>query len=189
MLMLDICSGLGGASEPFRAAGWSVITVDVESRFDPTFVADVREFRHSGPRPTFVWCSPPCTEFARESMPWSRTGRAPDLSLVEACIRIIREARPYAWALENVRGAIAHIDRLESPEMGGLPMSRFRLCMAGPVAVWSNLVPLGWPPAVPFWKEKLSSKQRAERAKIPPQIGEAFRRTLESDLFATRETA
>ena len=33
LTMLDLCSGLGGASEPFRRAGWRVVTLDLFERF------------------------------------------------------------------------------------------------------------------------------------------------------------
>ena len=35
MLMLDLCSGLGGASKAMKERGWDVITVDVNPEFSP----------------------------------------------------------------------------------------------------------------------------------------------------------
>lgn len=53
LLMLDLCCGLKGASAAMRDRGWEVVR---------------------GRRPDLVWASPPCTEFSRESMPWTKTG-------------------------------------------------------------------------------------------------------------------
>lgn len=41
-VMLDLFSGLGGASQVMVERGWKVIRVDIESRFKPDIVADVR---------------------------------------------------------------------------------------------------------------------------------------------------
>lgn len=105
-LMLDLCCGLKGASAAMRERGWEVVTIDNDPRFDPDVVADVRTFRWEGPRPDLVWSSPPCVEFSRESMPWCRRGIVPDMSIVDACVRISRESDARFWLLENVRGAI-----------------------------------------------------------------------------------
>lgn len=105
-LMLDLCCGLKGASAAMRERGWDVISVDIDERFDPTIVADVRLWPYSGPRPDLVWASPPCTEFSRESMPWTRRGITPDMSIVQACIDIARKSDARFWLIENTRGAI-----------------------------------------------------------------------------------
>ncbi|HLW72145.1 MAG TPA: hypothetical protein VKS22_16165 [Candidatus Binataceae bacterium] len=35
---LDLCSGLGGASQPAKDRGWKVIRVDIDPRFKPDIV-------------------------------------------------------------------------------------------------------------------------------------------------------
>ena len=109
LLMLDLFSGLGGASQAMKNRGWHVITVDINPDFQPDIVADVRDWHWHGQRPDLLWASPPCNEFAREFMPWSSTGRDPDRSLVQATLRIVAEAWPRYWILENVRGAVSWI--------------------------------------------------------------------------------
>src|SRR4051812_340560 len=103
-LMLDLFAGLGGASAPFRAAGWEVVRVEMDERFDAEVHADVRAWSWQGRRPALVWASPPCTEFSREAMPWCRTGKVPGMGLVDAADRIVRECNPSAWVIENVKG-------------------------------------------------------------------------------------
>jgi site-specific DNA-cytosine methylase len=76
-LCIDLCSGLGGFSRAFKDAGWEVVTVDVEERFLPTVVADVRNLGSrtlelATKKKSFrayakviVLSSPPCTFFSR----------------------------------------------------------------------------------------------------------------------------
>lgn len=171
MLMLDLCCGLCGASAAMKKAGWSVVTVDNDPRFEPDFCVDVRKFKWYGPRPDLIWASPPCTEFARESMPWCKTGQIPDMSIFQACWLLINEIQPRYWAIENVRGAIPYFS-----EVLGRPQ-----CSNPPYYVWSNTGVT----KVKFSKQKkesFSSANRAERSKIPYEISEAFRIVCESQL-------
>jgi len=104
--MLDLFAGLGGASSAMIGRGWSVVTVDNDSRFGCTHTADLTAWSWPGATPDLIWASPPCTEFSRESMPWCRTGTIPSLVLVSAAMRIIAECQPRWWVIENVRGAV-----------------------------------------------------------------------------------
>ncbi len=166
MLMIDICSGLGGASQAMIDRGWTVITLDNDPKFNPDVVADVRAWSWTGERPDLIWCSPPCVEFARESMPWCRTGNAPDMSLVNACRRIIAESKPRYWVIENVRGAIPYL---------GKPAAKI-----GPFYLWGAFPDIGAPTMARFRKkESYGSKQRAERAKIPHYISTALAIAIE----------
>lgn len=168
-LMIDLCCGLKGASAAMRERGWEVITVDNDARFEPTFVADVKEWQWSGRRPDLVWASPPCQEFSRESMPWTRRGIIPDLSIVEACMRIARESDARFWLIENTRGAIKWF----RPILGE-PQYRMN-----PQFLW-GYPPVGFQPA----RVKLTKKQHATpqlRALVPWHISLALARAVELD--------
>lgn len=169
MRMLDLCCGLGGASRAFRDRGWEVITVDIEPRFTPDIVADVRTWHWTGGSVDFVWASPPCDEFARESMPWCKTGKAPDLSIVEACRRIIAEARPHAYVIENVRGAQRWIGQA--------------VCHVGPFYLWGSFPPIDLAGLRMRPKESYSSNQAAERALIPYALSRAIAIAAESPVL------
>lgn len=151
--MLDLCCGLKGASQAMRDRGWEVVTLDLDPRFEPDIVADLREWSYAGPTPDLVWISPPCTEFARESMPWSKTGARPDLSLVQAARRIVEEINPPAWVLENVRGAVPYLGPARE--------------IHGPFFLWGRFPAPGRPVLNLRKKESYSSAQAAERAKVP----------------------
>lgn len=172
MLMLDLFAGLGGASAAFRDRGWEVVTVDADPAFGCTATADLSSWSWGGPPPDLVWASPPCTEFARELMPWSRTGREPSLVLVEAALRIVRECSPRWWALENVRGATKYLN----PLMGEPKVA------SGPFFLWGKFPPF----RAKFRgrkKESYSSKAKAERAKVPYAVSLGLCLACERTLF------
>lgn len=103
-------------------------------------------------------------------MPWSKTGREPSLELVEASLRIIKECDPHSWVLEKVRGSIKYIGKLLGP-----PKQRH-----GPFFLWGKF-PSFRAKVAPF-KERLSSRRRAERAKVPNVVSEAIAIACERSL-------
>ncbi len=168
-LMLDLFAGTGGASAPFAAAGWEVVRVELNPAFPAEYHADIREWSWHGRMPDLVWASPPCTEFSRLSMPWTRARRPPEpsMDLIDATERIIRECVPISWVIENVKGASRYL----RPRYGE------PLCL-GPVRLFGRFPRFRC--RVPYWKEKLSSMQVAERAAMPWQIGESLRLAIEA---------
>jgi len=174
--MLDLCSGLGGASQPMLDRGWRVIRVDINPRFESDIVTDVQNWTWKGKTPDLIWASPPCVEFARESMPWSRTGRRPSLDIMLACKHIIDETKPRYWVIENVRGAVKWF----APHLGN-PRLVFN-----PYYLW------GWFPLFGFdttglkSKESYHSSDRDLRALIPYRLAENLAIAVEAQppLFA-----
>lgn len=166
--MLDLCCGLGGASQAMQARGWEVVTVDIDPRFAPSIVADLRTWSWQGIQPDLIWLSDPCTEFSRESMPWCKTGNAPDMTIVEAGIRLIRSVQPRYWVRENVRGSapwVAHL--LGKPRQ-----------IVGPFYLWGNFPPIGTRLQMRK-KESMSSTWQAERAKVPYALSEGIAQAIE----------
>lgn len=170
-LMLDLCSGLGGANVAFRERGWQVVTIDNDPLHAPDICTDLRTFSWDGPRPDLLWASPPCDEFSRESMPWCRTGIPPDLSLVQAVFRLVEEIRPRFWILENVRGAKRFL---------GPPYLRF-----GAVYLWGQFPLVLCNPL--WWKEKLPSSAHQARAKIPYDLSHALAAVIDRACAETRK--
>ncbi len=169
-LMLDLFAGTGGASRAFREADWEVVRVELDTQHEAEVHADLTSWVWKGRQPRLVWASPPCTEFSRESMPWSRRGITPSLELVEAAERIIRQVQPEFWVIENVRGASPYL----TPRFGS-PLTY------GPVFLWGNFPPFR--ARVKPWKEKLSSTKRVQRAAIPYPISRGLLEAIESQLF------
>lgn len=122
--MLDLFSGLGGASEAFVQAGWKVIRLEINpdlTYIPKTYAIDVIAMskdktlmdywkKHYG-KIDLIWASPPCTQFSHGyNSPKSKAKRAneeynPDLEAVEAAIEIISYFDPSYWVIENVFGA------------------------------------------------------------------------------------
>lgn len=123
--MLDLFSGLGGASEAMvRSEKWEVLRIEnnpLLSGVENTEMIDVIEFRDTLasmidegflPEPVdLLWASPPCVEFSLAySAPQSVAHRnneeyQPNMDLLIATLDIIDMIEPRYYVIENVRGA------------------------------------------------------------------------------------
>lgn len=176
--MLDLFSGLGGASEAMIVRGWNVIRIDNVTKFKPDIVADLIHFRPKG-NYDLIWASPPCTDFARWAMPESfGPRRIPHLDLFKASIEIIQQLKPRFWIIENVRGS-----RMWVKELLGVPTQ-----VIGPYNFWSNL-------NIPKlkreeykgkgkWKLPPSPDRPALRSKIPYGLSNHIANLVEKEIFA-----
>ena len=145
--MLDLFSGLGGASESMLNNGWEVKRIEnnPELTFIPNTTIDcvkninqtIKNYIQNGHQPlapTLIWASPPCLEFSTGfSAPRPKAQRAgipfePDLSLMLAAKEIIDNVGPKYWVIENVRGAIKDF----RPHLGEPQM------IVGPYVLWGN---------------------------------------------------
>ena len=65
--MLDLFSGLGGASQAMQEDdNWKVTTVDFEERFEPDICEDVLNLEPEDFKEDYdlIWASPPCDRFS-----------------------------------------------------------------------------------------------------------------------------
>lgn len=114
-IILDLCGGTGAWSEPYRAAGYDVRLITLPNRDVRDYhVPDIDRGRIRG-----VLAAPPCTHFSVSGARWwaekDRSGVTTEaVDIVRACLRIVREASPAWWALENPVGRIARL----IPELG-----------------------------------------------------------------------
>jgi hypothetical protein len=162
MLAIDLCCGRGTWTDGFLAMGYDVIGFDVirqpeyRGRLVLQDVATIDGQRlHQA---AVIVASPPCEEFSRWQMPWTRAKHppVPSLALVEACQRIAREAG-VPLILENVRAAQRWLGRA--------------VAHLGPVYLWGDgvpaLLPMSWTKRD---KERHSGTDRLGRASIPPEL-------------------
>lgn len=99
-IILDLCGGSGAWSYPYAQAGFDVRLVTLPD-------ADVRTY--TPPANVYgVLAAPPCTQFSFALNEKISRDIAGALKVVEACQRIIAEARPVWWALEN---PVGHLTR------------------------------------------------------------------------------
>jgi site-specific DNA-cytosine methylase len=158
---LDLCCGKGGWARGLMATGWRVIGVDFadfSAVYPGEFIrADLITW--DGWRDMsiqLVVASPPCDEYSRWSMPWTRAKNPPPPShhLWWRCVTIAKTLR-VPFVLENVRGA-QHFH-------GRSKMN------CGPFHLWYD-VPAILPTFGGKKKESYGSKQKADRAVIPFEL-------------------
>ncbi len=194
--MLDLFSGLGGASEAFFLdPDWSVLRLDNNHLLQDvpgTVIKDItsldllelnRKSDNTSPmRIDVVWASPPCTEFSGGfASPKSIASRSvglenyePDMTLLEITIEIIEKLNPKFWIIENVKGSIRYF----KPYLGE-PRQ-----IIGPYVLWGNF---------PLVESKLKLKNKADkdsnsrdplrsnkRAKVDLLLSQALKDAIES---------
>ena len=65
--VLELFSGTGSIGKCCKELGWESISVDLESKFNPTHLCDIMDFNYKQYSPDYfdiVWASPPCTEYS-----------------------------------------------------------------------------------------------------------------------------
>ena len=149
---LDLCSGLGGASQPALDRGLTVIRVDMDRRFKPDVVADVRALPLAPFPVDVLWASPPCQQFSLHGLRcFHPHPPAPDLSIATAIRSINRTWAPRCWFVENVWAARPFLNPIFGPLAARLPGH----------AIWSNQLVL-FPNVAPH---KGSANQKAGSGK------------------------
>jgi site-specific DNA-cytosine methylase len=173
LVMLDLCSGFGGASESEQRNGWRVIRLDIEPRVHPDIVADIRTLPLAPFPVDLLWCSPPCTYYSRyDQRGLFPNEPEPSHELWRACETIIERWQPRFWLIENVRGATYFHGRPD-----------FKL---GPYHFWSNIPFM----ITPIWthrkKHNLCSGtdplRSAKRGYLPYPVSDAIRLSVENML-------
>jgi hypothetical protein len=99
--ILSLCDYTGNWSEPYMAAGYDVVRVDLQHG------GDVRLMEHPG-KVHGILAAPPCTCFASSGARWERSDEdmIEALSIVDACLRLVMVCKPVWWALENPIGKL-----------------------------------------------------------------------------------
>lgn len=103
-IILDLCSGTGAWSDPYLEAGYGVVEIDLDQGFDVRTLELPRYKVHG------IFAAPPCTHLAGSGARWW-AGKGPqalidNLSIVDACLRIIMFTNPVWWVLENPVGRL-----------------------------------------------------------------------------------
>jgi len=193
--MLDLCSGLGGASEAMLNHGWEVKRIEnnlllkqvpnTEIMCVKQLHADLKQKLLQGEEMTekidLVWASPPCTEFSLGfAAPRSIAAREGKeyypkeaIEFVVICKEIIDMIQPQYWMIENVRGSIKFLE----PILGKPAM------IIDSIVLWGRFPSFAMEPG--FKHKKLddwsSNPIRANvRALIPYEVSDAIRQSIES---------
>ena len=208
LVWLDLCSGLGGASQPALDRGWKVIRVDIDPRFKPDIVADVRALPLKPFHVDVLWASPPCTEFSKFGLRcFYPNPPEPDLGIAEAIQAFIAHLRPRFWWIENVRSSRPWLSKLFGPVRANIPG---HVLWSNQLVLMPNIEPhksqsaaltnrgvgaipnkkLKWYGSKKIWQQpavafgpKRYGHEAATAAKIPAEIGEAICRAVELTAF------
>jgi len=187
MKMLDLFSGLGGASQPFLDHDWEVLRVENNPLLSEVPYTTMMNIMHydflllkEADGIDLIWASPPCLEFSNAFSAPKPTARREgkefeaDLSLMLKAKEIIDFAKPNYWVIENVVGAIKDF----TPHLGA-PRQ-----IIGPFVLWGNFPYLIVPDDFAHSK-RLSDRHSANplrvnfKALIPYPLADSLRRALE----------
>jgi len=192
-LLIDLCAGLGGASEDFMNDNhWTVWRFDnsekvkdvegmqmIDLRNEWTQI--VEKFRSAGPFDmVVVWASPPCEQwsggYASQLSKAKRSGEEfiPDLSLVNACMGVIDGVNPDHWILENVVMGQEFIN----PLLGEATLKHRPWIFWGRFPLFHIGLPHNHKSKVDKWSSRDPMRYH-KRSKIPIQISRAFKDALE----------
>lgn len=109
MITLSVFSGcieFGSEVQAFVDRGHDVETCGLSG--DVTYCQDIRKFK---PQKYyhFMTFHPDCSQFSKANWRLGKCkDRSPDLSIVQACFRIVQEAKPMFWMLENPEGCLRY---------------------------------------------------------------------------------
>lgn len=178
-VVLDLCGGTGSWSKPYRDAGYKVLVVDADPKVQPDVRANIQGFQPP-PRVHGILAAPPCTEFASSGARWWRDKHPATLrkalEIVLACLRIIRQARPSWWCLENPVGRLPRFigpyKMTFQPWEYGDPWTK-RTCL------WGDFVVPARNPVEPteggkLWRLPPSPRRARLRSVTPPGFAKAF---------------
>ena len=182
MKVIDLFSGLGGFSQAFVDKGHDVTRYEYDERFKDvpyTIIEDVLNLWSSDlTGADIILASPPCQHFSvaavyhhwKNGEPTAAT--LEQIELVKHTIKIIKEAAPKYWMLENPRGMLRRV--LGKPNKF-IYMAAYGKKSKKPTDLWGIFPPIDW--LEPFVWEKAprgsdSGTQNnaltpAERALIP----------------------
>jgi len=201
--MLDLFSGLGGASQAMEEGEkWEVTTVDNQEKFEPDICTDVLKLSPNDFEENFdlIWASPPCDRFtvAQIGRYWDKEDGlympkssevVNRINLVYHSLFLINELNPDYWFLENPRAMLRNII--------GEPRATITYCQYGddkmkPTDLWGK-----HPPSFPYRKcnsgdgchessprgSKTGTqglKTSEERAKVPYGLSKTVKKSIEN---------
>lgn len=166
MKVFDGCTEFGSEVQAFVDRGHDVTTLGLEGDVD--IKMDIRNYRVNEYYDFMIFC-PPCQEFSIAKGVACKE-RDVDLSVVKACFRIVKEAHPKFWIIENPRGCLRHF--IGRPTVT-VKYSDYGFICQKPTDLWGDF-PWFWS-VVPRNKKLISfrkilgftKKQRAKRSLVP----------------------
>jgi site-specific DNA-cytosine methylase len=161
--ILELFCGTKSVGKVFEDAGYEVISLDYNPKFEATHMEDITSWDYRQyPKGHFdvIWASPDCTTWSIASSGKYRTKAniwgIPDVNLgmavfgnnmVLRVIEIIQYFKPKAWFIENPRGLLQHfppLKRFVDEEDGCMNLVYYanynNWGVPKPTNLWSNLL-------------------------------------------------
>ena len=190
--ILDVCCGRGGWSAPFIEDGDEVYGIDIKNCGYPgqLILQDIRTIDgHRFKNFDLIIGSPPCEDFsdARYRSVWihkKKPNPSKGFELIEEFWRIVREAQPKFYAMENIQ-ALTKYYQVK-------PNWHFMISKGGKRCLWTN-IPIPLSPQfrfahrirdIPGW-----DKTRPDRAKIPYPVARFIANCLKQAIENLTKTA
>ncbi|KKL06601.1 hypothetical protein LCGC14_2594400 [marine sediment metagenome] len=173
-VILDLCSGSGSWSEPYKKHGYDVRQIDILDGIDIRLMEKLDCTIHG------ILAAPPCTALAVSGARWwAKKGNMAlleSLSIVDACIRAVNIYCPKWWALEN---PIGRLSRYLGP-----PVMKFQPWEYGDpwtkrTCLWGHFITPTKSPVFPIEGGKIhrmppSPERSRLRSITPPGFAKAF---------------
>ena len=182
MMMWDLCSGLGGASEAMLANGWDVTRIENNNQLGyvpNTIICNVEDVEWwAMETPDLIWASPPCLEFSNAYNAPKNQARMqgldyePNMDILNTCIEIIEDIKPKHWVIENVVGAQEYFN----PILGKPTQIIESFCL------WGKFPRIAMPVNYKHLKPDVGSKNPLRsnyRAKIPFEVSLQLMRAIQ----------
>lgn len=156
MRVIDLFSGLGGFSQAFLDRGHEVTRYDNDDKFREvpnTWIMDVQDLRFFEiDYADIILASPPCNCFSPMTIghywsdnikPHLAERKQQMIDLVKHTLKIIDEANPKYWILENPAGMLKHV--IGNPDVltWWAAWGHFSL---KPTHLWGKFPPIEWRP-------------------------------------------
>ena len=107
MKVLELCCGLKGWSNIWVKYGHKVETLDINSKFNPTYCLDILDFNIKKEY-DIIFASPPCTYFSKIRNVWNNTKLKTtkeqiqnSIAIAQKCFDIIKESKCKYYLVEN----------------------------------------------------------------------------------------
>ena len=144
MYLLELFSGSGSVGTIARSLGFNVISLDLKNANINTDILKWNYKEFDKGHFSFIWASPPCTEYSRAKTTGIRNIEYAN-SIVLKTIEIIKYFKPEYWVIENPQTGLLKMQ----PFMSGLKYNDVDYCKYGfnyrkRTRLWTNIT--NWKP-------------------------------------------